>query len=321
MSSINKKEIINWLDPEELKSLKFVSVRESLSQKWAYMSPDEIATTVSYMTIQEHLAFCKEIFDGIGVNLKGVGAEVGAGAAVVSNSLASIFPNIKNIYAIDIVPKMVELLQPIITEYHSQNHKITPVIGSFDKIKITSELDFVIAFDALHHSNNIQHTLLQIFNALKPGGKLIIIDRANPDNMPDEQKDFLLSIQYSKSFKETHNIPADQSFTREENGEHEPKLSEWLNDFMKTGFALKSMTYFVKRDILSFMMQIAAQTPFKLRNIFKKARNFTGHKKTLLWFFFPIVGKIGLIKVKPLKTQFKTKSAPKGKLVFVLEKK
>lgn len=54
------------------------------------------------------------------------------------------------------------------------------MVGNFDDIKLENEsVDFIIEFDSLHHSFNLDKTIRESARILKPGAKLLAIDRSH----------------------------------------------------------------------------------------------------------------------------------------------
>jgi len=302
---------IEWIEPEQLNKNPAIRSRGLLASKWCEKEPDDISATVSYMTLGEHKSFVREITSKLNIELKGVGAEIGAGASVLSNSIATIFPQVTRIYAIEIVPEMAYLLQPKIISHTGNIDRIQPVIGSFDEIKIPdSSLDFLVEFDSLHHSDDLNKTLCELSRVLKVGGKLVAFDRAQPNEMTDEQLRHLLSIEYSSEFKKTYNIPVDERFTRAQNGEHEPRMREWILGLKNAGFQVEGITIFTKRTFRGFLKAAAAQIPFSLRSRLGWGEGLTASRKILLYYFFPFLGKF--LKIQELDAIFKTPGAPTG---------
>ncbi len=273
------------------------------------------------MTINEHRDFIKEVLEKLNISLEGQGAELGAGAAVFSNSIATIFPKIKKIYAVEIVPGMVISMQPLITKYCGNTGIVESVLGSFDNLKLPdSSLDFIIEFDSLHHSNDMKKTIAEASRVLRKGGLLIAFDRAHPDKLTDIQKDFLLGIKYSKEFKRLYNLPQELPFTRRQNGEHEPRLNEWLFAFKNAGLTSNSVTIFTRTNWRSFKSTLIGQIPFFIRSKIKKGENFSIFFKHFIYHLIPLVGKFGRIKVNKFNTRLSSKSAPSGKIVLVAMK-
>jgi len=299
----------------------FISVGESFTDKLSKKTPDQISAEYSYMTLTEHLSFVSGIFNKLEITLEGEGMEVAAGVSALSCSLARLYPNIKNIYALEIVSGIVEKLQPILINQTNMQGRVIPTIGDFDNIKLPdNSLDFVTGCDSLHHSNDLHKTLAEIGRVLKPGGRLIYFDRAQPDHMTKAQEDFLLNTEYARDFKIQHGIDPDQPYNRSIHGEHEPRIRDWNAAFADSGLHLDSITLFTKRSVWGFLKILAAHIPYFIRAQFKIARNLTAHNKVLLYYILPFSGRYGKLKIFPLHTRFKTPTAPMGKMIFIATK-
>ncbi len=100
--------------------------------------------------------------------------EIGAGDGWCSAYLLSTYESIKSIHIMECTENAVTSLIPkTIQSANVQDSNIQYVLGSFNDIQITEGFDFVIAMGALHHSQNLFHTMSEVFKALKPGGIVI----------------------------------------------------------------------------------------------------------------------------------------------------
>ena len=63
---------------------------------------------------------------------------------------------------------------------HSLEEKVVPVVGNFDNLQLQDKsIDFIIEFDSLHHSFNIEKTIRESGRVLKSGAQLVAIDRSH----------------------------------------------------------------------------------------------------------------------------------------------
>jgi ubiquinone/menaquinone biosynthesis C-methylase UbiE len=316
---MNKIEI--WLSKAELKSLNkipWILKRSNFSKKIKNLSRNRISEITSYMTIEAHKNLVKEILLKLGIKLTGTGIEIGSGSGVLSNSIANLY-NIKKIYAVEIVPGMVKNLQ---NKIFLKNQKIFPVVGSFDKLKVRDQsIDFIVEFDALHHSENLQKTLFELNRVLKPGGVIIAFDRAHPDYLSDSQIKYLLNIEYSNEYKKIYGIPLRNIFTRLENGEHEIREKEWKEFAFRAGFKEVSFYIFRSNSLNLFLRSVLALVPFQVRKLLKLGAGISMHYKVFLSFISP-----SLTKFFPGTTVYDLTSAPGGtfaptsKMVIIMKK-
>src|SRR3989344_1207043 len=288
----------------------FINTGESFSDMLLKKTPDQISVEVSEMTLTEHLALTSETFNKLGIDLKGEGMEIAAGAAVFASSLARIYPNISKIYALEIVPGMVTKLQPKIIEHTNMVGRVIPMVGDFNNIKMpNNSLDFVVGFNALHHSNTLHKTLVEIGRVLKPGGKLICFDRAQPNHMTHAQENFLLNIEYSKDYKLQHGLRQEDSYKRSDNGEHEPRLCQWNTSLAKASLNLDTVSVFLKRTPKRFLRTLIAHIPYTIRKHLRLAQGITSYNKYILYYLFPYLASFGKLKIFSMNTKFKTPTA------------
>ena len=116
------------------------------------------------------------------------------------------------------------------------------MLGSFDHIELKkSSLDFCIAWDAMHHSEDLVKTLIGIKKVLKKNGKLIIVDRAHNNDTSNAEIQRMLNIVYSKEFLRENYLPINKKLTRKMNGEREYRYSDWEKNFKKSGFKIEEV--------------------------------------------------------------------------------
>lgn len=202
---------------------------DAIINGYVYIYPDNVKKTL-------------QIIPEAWESLKGVGIDLGGGIGCVSSTIA-LKNNVKKIYSLEIVEDVVRLCQPIVINkiLKNKSHKVISVIGSFDNIELEdNSLDFAVAWQSLHHSNNPVITLKECYRVLKPEGKFIIIDRAHNNSTPDSEIERILNIVYNEEFLAKNYRPKDTILTRRENGEHEYRFCEWDNFFKESGFKLVS---------------------------------------------------------------------------------
>jgi len=301
---------------------QFIEIRNSFTDRVAQKTPDQISQEYSYMTLAEHTAFVSEILKKLNIQLKGDGMEVAAGAAVLCCSIAKIFPEVNKVYALEIVEEVVKKLQPKIIEASEVKSRVIPMHGDFNNINLPdNSLDFALGFDSLHHSEDLAKTFKEIGRVLKPGGKLIFFDRAHPNSMSKAQEEFLVHTEYSTAYKIQYGLDPNKSYRRFENGEHEPRLSDWAKAMTGSEMKFDSITIFSKRKWLGLRRILISQIPYFVRSFLKLGRNLTAHPKLILFYLFPTLGKYGKIKIFPLEVKLETPTSPLAKWVFVASKR
>jgi ubiquinone/menaquinone biosynthesis C-methylase UbiE len=111
-------------------------------------------------------------------------ADIGAGSGYMTVRLAKIVGPMGRVYATDIQPAMLQLLQQNVAKARLAN--VTPVLGTFDDPKLPpASVDLVIMVDVYHELSQPQRMLQRIAEALKPGGRLVLFEyRAEDPNVP-----------------------------------------------------------------------------------------------------------------------------------------
>ena len=307
-----------WIKEKELNKIDWIKKVNRACKKWENKKGDEISLFYSYFSISEHKLFTEEICRKIGINLEGIGLEIGSGPGILSNSLLKIFNKIDKIYLLDKVPNLFELKRKIALENRTSN-RLESIVGCFNDLKFeNSSIDFVLDFDSIHHSDNFDKTFSEISRVLKPGGILLCFDRAQPNYISKKQIEDLLGIEYSDKYKIENNIKIGTKFTRRMNGEHEPKLKLWQQ--VSTKYNLKSKIYiFHKKNIKSLIRAIyGLMIPYFIRKTINKGINITTHYQIVLNYFgFNNINGISVIKMDYNAT---SERSPKGKMILCFQK-
>ncbi len=110
-------------------------------------------------------------------------ADIGAGSGYISFRLAPLVPQ-GNVYAVDIQPEMLALIQAKQKKNRIEN--VQTVLGTLTNPKLPQEsVDWVLLVDAYHEFSNPYEMMLNITQALKPTGKLVLVEyRAEDANVP-----------------------------------------------------------------------------------------------------------------------------------------
>ena len=110
--------------------------------------------------------------------------DVGAGSGYMSLRLAKIVGAQGKVYAVDVQPGMLQLLEKNAAKAKLTN--VVPVLGAYDDPKLPAgELDLIIMVDVYHEFSQPQRMLQRMHEALKPGGRLVLFEyRAEDPNVP-----------------------------------------------------------------------------------------------------------------------------------------
>ena len=111
-------------------------------------------------------------------------ADLGAGSGYFTVRLAKAVGSAGKVYAVDIQQGMLDLLQRAVTKERLTN--VIPVLGAADDPRLPpASLDLVLMVDVYHELSSPQTTLAPLKNALKPGGRLILLEyRAEDPDVP-----------------------------------------------------------------------------------------------------------------------------------------
>ena len=111
-------------------------------------------------------------------------ADLGAGSGYFTVRLAKAVGTAGKVYAVDIQQGMLDLLQRAVAKEKLTN--VVPVLGAVDDPKLPDEsLDLVLMVDVYHELSAPQATLAHLKRALKPGGRLILLEyRAEDPDVP-----------------------------------------------------------------------------------------------------------------------------------------
>jgi SAM-dependent methyltransferase len=111
-------------------------------------------------------------------------ADVGAGSGYFTVRLAARVGSAGRVYANDLQPEMLKLLAARLARERITN--VTLVQGAIDDPRLPAEsLDLVLMVDVYHEFSAPQRMLRAIRTALKPGGRLVLLEYRKEDpNVP-----------------------------------------------------------------------------------------------------------------------------------------
>ena len=244
MSITKKKEdgFISWKISKKILSTEDYKLNNRIAKKYSKENINKLAKKYTHIK-PEHINFLLKTNSKIWKNLKGLGADLGGGIGLLSSVIAKK-KDIKKIYWFEKVKNAVTKCQPRVKKkiLNKKAKKVISVLGSFDHIELKkSSLDFCIAWDAMHHSEDLVKTLIGIKKVLKKNGKLIIVDRAHNNDTSNAEIQRMLNIVYSKEFLRENYLPINKKLTRKMNGEREYRYSDWEKNFKKSGFKIEEV--------------------------------------------------------------------------------
>lgn len=118
-----------------------------------------------------------EIFQALGVKEGSKVADVGAGPGDFTMLLAQVVRPGGRVFAVDVDKGAVKRLHQRLRKKRLGNVEV--IWGSADNPKLpASQLDAILVVDAYHEMTKYEAMLQQMQAALKPGGRLVVVDRA-----------------------------------------------------------------------------------------------------------------------------------------------
>ena len=107
-------------------------------------------------------------------------ADIGAGSGYMTIRMAKRVGPTGRVYAEDIQPEMLALLETRTTQAKLAN--VVPVLGSFTDPKLPSAaVDLELLVDVYHEFSEPQSMLRGLRRALKPGGRLVLLEYRKED--------------------------------------------------------------------------------------------------------------------------------------------
>jgi ubiquinone/menaquinone biosynthesis C-methylase UbiE len=111
-------------------------------------------------------------------------ADLGAGSGYFTVRLARAVGSEGKVYAVDIQQGMLDLLRRTVTREKLTN--VVPVLATEDDPHLPAQsVDLVLMVDVYHELSSPQATLAHLKRALKPGGRLVLLEyRAEDPDVP-----------------------------------------------------------------------------------------------------------------------------------------
>jgi len=114
-------------------------------------------------------------------------ADIGAGSGFFTRRMARLVAPTGTVYAVDIQPEMLEILQGYVEEEGITG--VVPVLGEFDDPKLPEgEIDWILLVDVYHEFGNHEAMLTKMREALKPDGRVALLEYRVEDGTGDHIK-------------------------------------------------------------------------------------------------------------------------------------
>lgn len=130
----------------------------------------------------------EELASAAGVSPGMVVADVGAGTGFMTVLFAEAVGSSGKVYAVDITPEFLDLIKRRTAARGLTNVKT--VLCREDSVALPAEsVDLVFVCDAYHHFEYPRSTMRSIHAALRPGGRLVVVDF---DRVPGVSRDWVV---------------------------------------------------------------------------------------------------------------------------------
>ncbi len=107
-------------------------------------------------------------------------ADIGAGSGYYTSRMSKLVGATGKVYATDIQPGMIELLNRRIQSEGLAN--VTPILGGMDDPKLPpNSIDLAIMVDVYHELQTPQVFLQRLREVFKPGGRLVLVEFRKED--------------------------------------------------------------------------------------------------------------------------------------------
>ncbi|WP_264325667.1 class I SAM-dependent methyltransferase [Romeriopsis navalis] len=99
-------------------------------------------------------------------------ADIGAGTGYFAFRMA---PQVKQVYAVDVQPEMLDIMAEIQSEKHIEN--VDRVLGANQNPNLTADtIDLALMVDAYHEFDYPKEMMQGLVTALKPGGRVALLE-------------------------------------------------------------------------------------------------------------------------------------------------
>jgi predicted methyltransferase len=123
-----------------------------------------------------------EVFDGLQVKPGHRVADIGSGSGYFSFRLAKVVGPEGRVYAVDTDEKAIDRVRK--RKEIEKVEQLNPILGDPNDPHLPVNLDSVLIVDSYHEFREYNAMMQATFRALKPGGRLVIIDGEAPTGRP-----------------------------------------------------------------------------------------------------------------------------------------
>lgn len=123
-----------------------------------------------------------EVFDALAVKPGTRVADIGCGHGYFTFRLAARVGAEGKVYAVDIDREAINKVRE--RKEREKLGQVEPILGESADPHLPNDLDAVLIVDTYHEFREYDQTMQAVFRALKPGGRLVIIDGEAPAGRP-----------------------------------------------------------------------------------------------------------------------------------------
>jgi len=124
----------------------------------------------------------QEVFDALALKPGHRVADVGCGSGYFTFRLAAQVGVEGKVFAVDIEQKAIEKVR--LRKEREQLKQIEPILGESADPHLPNDLDSVLIVDSYHEFREYDRMMQAVFRAMRPGGRLVVIDGEAPIGRP-----------------------------------------------------------------------------------------------------------------------------------------
>ena len=183
-----------------------------------------------------------EVFDALGVKSGHRVADIGCGFGYFTFRLAARVGAQGKVYGVDIDREAISKVRE--RKEREKVEQVEPILGESADPHLPDDLDAVLIVDTYHEFRDYDRMMEAVFHALKPGGRLAIIDGEAPSGRPRTE------------YHRLHSIPPE--LVREEVARHGFVFKESRPGFYDAEYGKKMYFLIFDRPLPSSSPEIAA---------------------------------------------------------------